>query len=79
MGAACVAKEAYADPTAKEGDWSAVDLKPVKPLKSPVTLAVIKADSTLREMALVKQSRLSVMPVTKAQFERILKLGGTKL
>ncbi len=79
VGVARVAKKAYADPTADEGDWSAVDLKPVKPLKTPVTLVAVKADSMLKDMAPVKQSRLSVMPVTKAQFELVLKLGGLKL
>lgn len=79
VAVAGVAKEAYADPTAKEGDWAAVDLKPRKALKAAVSLGAIKSDPVLKEMALVKQSRLSVMPVTKAQFERVLKLGGTKL
>jgi predicted RNA-binding protein with PUA-like domain len=79
VGIARVAKEAYADPTAEDGDWSAVDFKPCKPMKAPVTLAAIKADGGLKEMALVRQSRLSVVPVTPAQFGRVLKLGGTKL
>jgi len=79
VGVARVAKEAFPDPTAKEGDWSAVELMPGKPMKAPVTLAAIKADGVLKEMALVRQSRLSVVPVTPAQFERVLKLGGTKL
>ena len=79
VGVARVIKEAYADPTGEEGDWSAVDLKPVKPLAAPVSLAAIKKDAALKEMALVKNSRLSVMPVTKAQFERVLKFAGTRL
>ena len=79
VGVARVAREAYADPTAEEGDWSAVDLKPVKVLVTKVALTAIKADEALREMALVKNSRLSVMPVTKAQFERVLNLARTKL
>lgn len=79
VGVARVAKEAYADPTADEGDWAAVDLKPVKALAKPVSLATIKEDAGLKEIALVRQSRLSVLPVTKAQFERVLKLGGTRL
>ena len=66
----------YPDPTATEGDWSCVDLAPVKPLKRPVGLDAIKADKILKEMKLVKQSRLSVSPVTKEQFERILELSG---
>ena len=76
VGLARVAKEFYPDATATEGDWSCVDLEPVKPLKHPVTLEAIKADAVLKEMPLVKQSRLSVTPLTKAQAERLLKLGG---
>jgi predicted RNA-binding protein with PUA-like domain len=76
VGLARVAKEFYPDPTATEGDWSCVDLEPVKPLKKPVTLEAIKADAVLKEMPLVKQSRLSVTPLTKVQAERLLKLGG---
>lgn len=79
VGAARVAKEAYADPTAEEGDWSAVDLKPVKALARPVSLATIKTDARLKDLALVRQSRLSVMPVTAAEFARLLQLAGTKL
>jgi predicted RNA-binding protein with PUA-like domain len=77
VGVAQVVKGAYVDPTAEEGDWSCVDLKPLKPLAKPVTLEQIKADSLLKDMALVKQSRLSVMPVTSAQANRLLKLGST--
>ena len=65
------------DPTADEGDWAAVDLEPTKPLKKFVTLAQIKADAVLKEMALVRNSRLSVTPVTPAQFDRIMELAGT--
>jgi len=64
VGTAQVVREFYADPTADEGDWSCLDLKGLKPLAKPVTLEQIKADAVLMEMALVKQSRLSVMPVT---------------
>ncbi len=77
VGLARVEKEAYPDPTAKEGDWSCVDLVPAKPLKEPVSLDAIKADQVLSEMPLVKQSRLSVTPLAAAQFERLLKLGAT--
>ena len=77
VGLAKVDKEAYADATAKEGDWSCVDLVPAKPLKQPVTLAAIKADKSLAEMPLLKQSRLSVTPLTEPQFQRLLKLAGT--
>lgn len=76
VGLSRVAKEAYPDPTATEGDWSCVDLIPDKPLKKPVSLEVLKADKVLKEMKLVKQSRLSVSPVTKEQADRILKLSG---
>ena len=79
VGCAQVEKEAYTDPTAKEGDWSAVDLVPLKPLRQPVSLDQIKADQALREIPLLHNSRLSVMPVTRGQFERILKLGQTAL
>lgn len=79
VGVARVAREHYPDPSAEEGDWSAVDLVPLKPLRQAVKLAQIKDDAVLREMVLVRQSRLSVMPVTEAQFRRVLELGGTKL
>jgi predicted RNA-binding protein with PUA-like domain len=78
VGIARVEREAYADPTATEGDWSCVDLAPVRPLKEPVTLAAIKSDKILQKMALVKIGRLSVTPVTAEQFERVLKLGAGK-
>jgi len=77
VGLARVTREAYPDPTAKEGDWSSVDLVPVKPLVSPVDLETIKSDKALADMPLVTHSRLSVQPVTKSQFQRILKLGKT--
>jgi predicted RNA-binding protein with PUA-like domain len=78
VGLARVAREAYPDPTAGDEDWSAVDLAPVKPLAAAVALSQIKADKILREMALVKQSRLSVMPVTPEQFRRLLALSETR-
>ena len=74
VGIARVRKEAYPDPTAKEGDWSCVDLSPIKQLNDPLTLQQIKADKVLRHIALVKQSRLSVVPLTAEQFKRILEL-----
>ena len=74
VGLAKVTRAAYPDPSATDGDWVAVDLAPVRALRRPVTLATIKADAMLNTMALVKQSRLSVMPVTDAQFARILEL-----
>jgi predicted RNA-binding protein with PUA-like domain len=76
VGIARVAKEAYPDPTATEGDWVGVDLKPERALKTPVTLATIKKDKLLGNILLVKNSRLSVMPIDAAAFERIVKLGG---
>ena len=74
VGVARVVKEAYADPTATEGDWVCVDLVPVKPLAKPIGLDVIKVDKMLKNMKLVKISRLSVSPVTKEEFDRIIKL-----
>ncbi len=77
VGIARVLKEAYPDPTAEEGEWVAVDLGPVKPLTQPVSLAQIRGDSELKDILLVRQSRLSVMPLTNNQFERILTLAHT--
>ena len=76
VGIAKVTRTAYRDRTAKEGDWSTVDLAPVKPLRRPVTLAQIKAKSQLKNIALVRQSRLSVMPLSAEAFRIILKMGG---
>ena len=76
VGVAQVTREPYADPTATEGDWTAVDLAPVKPLKKPVSLDTMKADKILKNMKLVKISRLSVSPVTKEEFDRVLQLSG---
>ncbi len=77
VGIAKVAKEHYPDPTAKEGDWSVVDLKPLKAVKETVTLAQIKDDAILKDMVVAKNSRLSVSPVTAAQFKKLLKLAKT--
>ena len=74
-----VTKEAYADPTAEEGDWSAVGVAPVKKLAKPVNLATIKAHPLLSKMALVKKSRISVVPVTDAELKAVLKLAETNL
>lgn len=79
VGMARVDKENYPDPTATEGDWSVVDLVPVKSLRKPVSLEAIKADKTLREIPLVRQSRLSVIPLTESQFKRLLVLADTGL
>ncbi|HVJ90664.1 MAG TPA: EVE domain-containing protein [Labilithrix sp.] len=78
VGIARVSKEAYQDPTTDE-DWSAVEVSPVKKLTKPVSLATIKAHPVLSQMALVKRSRLSVVPVTDVEFAAVLKLGATKL
>lgn len=75
VGLARVTKTAFPDPTAKEDGWVAVELAPVKPLAKPVPLARIKADPTLQQIALVRQGRLSVMPLKAAEFARIKKLG----
>ena len=77
VGLASVKREFYPDATADEGDWSCVDLAAEKPLAKPVTLAQIKADKILKEMVLAKQSRLSVSPVTEAQFRRLMQLSET--
>jgi predicted RNA-binding protein with PUA-like domain len=75
VGIAKVMRTAYRDATAKEGDWSAVDLAPVKPLPRPVTLAEIKSKPALKHIALARQSRLSVMPLGAKEFELIVRLG----
>jgi len=77
VGLARVTREAYPDPTAIEGDWSCVDLEPVTRLKTPVPLEVIKADAALQEMKLLRNSRLSVTPLTPVEFARVLELGAT--
>jgi predicted RNA-binding protein with PUA-like domain len=79
VGIAKVVRTAYPDPTADEGDWSAVDVAPVMALKVPVTLETIKADPKLADMLLLRRSRLSVVPVTPVEFKRVLELGKTKL
>lgn len=76
VGRAEITRPAAPDQTADEPGWVAVELKAVKPLAHPVTLDQIKADPALAEIKLIRQSRLSVMPVTKAEFDRILALAG---
>jgi predicted RNA-binding protein with PUA-like domain len=76
VGTASVAREAYPDPTATEGDWSCVDLRAGKALPQPVTLERIKADPKLQSIALVRQSRLSVVPLTEAEADYLAALGG---
>jgi predicted RNA-binding protein with PUA-like domain len=75
VGIAKVARTAYPDPTADEEGWVAVDLVPVRPLASPVTLDTIKATPALKHMKLLRQSRLSVMPLTPEEYDCLLKLG----
>jgi len=79
VGVARVVKEAYADPTAPGEDWSVVDLEPVTTLKAMVSLEQIRSDPALTEIPLLKRSRLSVVPLRKEHFERILLLGKTRL
>ena len=78
VGIAEVSKEHFQDPTTEETAWVAVEVKPVKKLKNPVSLAYIKSDPVLSKMELVKLSRLSVAAVSAAEFELICKLGGIK-
>jgi predicted RNA-binding protein with PUA-like domain len=75
VGIAKVKRPAYPDPTATEGDWSAVDLTPVRRLARPVTLHEIKATPRLKDIQLVRLSRLSVMPLTEKDFAAIVKMG----
>ncbi|HAB16557.1 MAG TPA: EVE domain-containing protein [Verrucomicrobiota bacterium] len=79
VGCAKVAREAYPDPTAEEGDWSCVDLVPFQPLKRAVTLEQLKVDPLTKDLPLIRQSRLSVMPIPEPSFRRILELAGTTL
>ena len=74
VGIAKVIREAYADPTAKEGDWSAVDLAPEKALPKAVSLDEIKRNPKLKDMALLRLSRLSVQPVTRVEFDEIVRM-----
>ena len=79
MGIAKVARESYPDPTTDDLAWVVVDLKPIKSLKVPVTLEQIKSHPKLKEISLIKQSRLSVMPLTQSEYKIILGLGNTKV
>lgn len=76
VGIAQVAKGAYQDPSTDDPNWVVVDLKPHKTLKKPVTLEQVKNDPILSGTGLIRQSRLSVMPFTEEQFNRVLLLGG---
>ncbi|MCB0676436.1 MAG: EVE domain-containing protein [Saprospiraceae bacterium] len=79
VGIAKVIREAYPDPTADKGDWSVVDLAPVKALEEAVSLKSIKQEPALANIGLVRIGRLSVMPLEKAEFEQILTMGKTAL
>lgn len=78
LGLAEVSRTAFPDTTADEDGWVAVELKPVRPLPCPVTLDQVKAAPALKDTALLRQSRLSVMPLTADEFKAISKLGGLK-
>lgn len=76
VGVVEVVKEAYPDPTAEKGGWVSVDMKAVAPMPKPVTLVAVKADPHLADLALVRQSRLSVQPVSAAHWAYLCELGG---
>ena len=78
VGIVKVAREAYPDPTAESGDWVCVDMRAVKPVPKPVTLASIKADPRFKDLALVRLSRLSVVPVSAEHWTQLCELGGVK-
>lgn len=78
VGIAKVAKEFYQDPTTDDPNWVVVDLQPYKTLKNPVMLETIKEDPELKNISLVRQGRLSVMPLKKEEFDRILMLSEGK-
>jgi predicted RNA-binding protein with PUA-like domain len=79
VGVARVTRDAYPDPTAQGEDWSVVEIAPVTPFKVPVSLEAIRSEPDLAESALLKRSRLSVVPISKEHFDRILKMGKTKV
>jgi predicted RNA-binding protein with PUA-like domain len=75
VGIAKVVRESYQDPTTEDPNWVVVDLSPVESLKNPVTLEQIKADDRLKDIALVRQGRLSVMSLKPEEFDRIVEMG----
>ncbi|HSE25975.1 MAG TPA: EVE domain-containing protein [Pyrinomonadaceae bacterium] len=79
VGLAEVLKSAYPDPTADDPQWVAVDLKPIKALATPVQLAAIRYDKRLSQLPLIRQSQLSVMPLTKDEFDTIVSMGNNKV
>jgi predicted RNA-binding protein with PUA-like domain len=76
VGVVEVVREAYPDPTAEAGGWVCVDMKTIGPMPRPVTLAAIKADPKFADLALVRLSRLSVVPMSKLHWDRICRMGG---
>ena len=76
VGIAKIISDAYPDATAHDGDWSAVDIVPVQRLAIPIPLQAIKAEPRLKELSLVKQSRLSVCPVSAQEWQILLQIGG---
>jgi predicted RNA-binding protein with PUA-like domain len=78
VGVVKVVREAYPDPSAESGSWVCVDMQAVGPMPKPVTLAAIKADPKFADFALVRLSRLSVVPVSKAHWDSICRMGGWK-
>jgi predicted RNA-binding protein with PUA-like domain len=78
VGIVQVAREAYPDPTAEKGDWSSVDMQAVGPMPNPVSLATIKDTPALADIPLVRQSRLSVMPIAPPHWKLICEMGGWK-
>ncbi len=76
VGVVQVVRESYPDPTAESGDWVSVDMQAVGPMPQPVTLAAIKADPKLADLALVRLSRLSVLPVSQPHWDLICRMGG---
>jgi predicted RNA-binding protein with PUA-like domain len=79
VGIVQVARTAYPDPTDETGRWVCVDMKAVRPVPKPVTLAAVKAEPALAELALVRQSRLSVMPVSEAHWQILSRMAGLKV
>jgi predicted RNA-binding protein with PUA-like domain len=81
VGIVEVAREAYPDPSVEpgeKGDWVCVDMRALRPLKTPVTLAALKADARFADLALIRMSRLSVLPVSDAHWALICALGGVR-
>jgi predicted RNA-binding protein with PUA-like domain len=79
VGVVEVAREAYPDPSAEKGDWVCVDMRAIGPVPKPVTLAAIKAEPTLEGIALIRQSRLSVMAISSEHWVRLCEMGECKL